>query len=86
MFHVKLFLVGKVIVNATLTKNRVNTVMLSKENISELLFSFKLFVLFCLNFLAVLVDEAVWDENKFRIKIVNLLNAARHGNERVTQS
>jgi hypothetical protein len=59
MFHIKLFFFTQMIVYASLTKYRINSIMLTEENISKLFLSFKLFELLCENFIAKLVDETV---------------------------
>lgn len=59
MFHVKLLLFGEVLVDASFAKDWIHAMVVANENVAELFLSVKFFVLFRLNFVSVLVNEAV---------------------------
>lgn len=58
MLHVKLVLVGEVLVDASFAKHRVNSIMLAEEDVAELFLTEELLTLLRLDFVAVLVDKA----------------------------
>jgi hypothetical protein len=58
MLHVKLVLVGEVLVDASLAKHRVNFIVLAEENVAENFLAVELLALLGEDFFAVLVDKA----------------------------
>jgi hypothetical protein len=58
VFHVKLVLVGEMLINASLSKHRIHAMMVAEENIAELLLAVELFVLLRQRFFAVFVHKA----------------------------
>lgn len=59
MFHVKFVFVGEMIVGASFTKHRVDSIVISNENIAELLLALEILDLLHFNFLAELVNEPI---------------------------
>lgn len=57
MFHVKFLFFREVVVDAPLSKHRINSIMLTEENVSENFLAFELLKLFRENFLPKLVNE-----------------------------
>lgn len=57
MLHVEFLFIGEMVLDASLAKDGVNSIMLTKEKVTENLLALELLVLLCDDFLPELVDE-----------------------------